>query len=83
MKTLLTLVAMASLIAACAPKEKTITVNEFMPDRALTKKVNAWCGENWGERGGLPNCINASAAMARVMSICQNTHADGTYCPKD
>ena len=48
--TLGALVAAVLLMAACAAKEKTITVPEFLKDMPLLIKTTAWCNENLGER---------------------------------
>ena len=50
------------LMGACAPKEKTLTVPEFLENIPLLIKTTAWCKENPGERIALPNCINAAEA---------------------
>ena len=75
-KVLLGVLAISSLLlGACSktpePEEainpsETISVSAFLNDPALMEKTNTWCMESPGERGELPNCINAGVAAMKL-----------------
>ena len=45
---------------------ETTSVSTFLSDPALMEKTNKWCMESPGERGALPNCINAGTAAIKL-----------------
>lgn len=84
-KATLLFITSLMVLVACSPKEKTITVPEFMQDKALTKETVAWCKENPAERNDLANCINAFTANDEVIAFCAPRYKNRPlhqYCPK-
>ena len=48
--------------AAVVPAERTYTVDEFLAQPDLRKKVSAVCSDDPGRLGREPNCINVKRA---------------------
>jgi hypothetical protein len=60
------IVAIISVASACTPgpKKARYTVDQYLADREMMKKKVEECGNNPGELGDDPDCINAGTAAS-------------------
>lgn len=68
-KSLIAISIATLLLIACTPKEKAITVPDFLRDPDLLKNTQSWCNENPSERQSLPNCFNVGEAAYKKTNM--------------